>query len=171
MAIHIDYLRYYKPQKHLMIPYHRFAEASHAAAAHAAAAHAVVMVAAVVEEGVAINPSATGSTRFITQTEFNNITPLADRLGATTLNTEGIHYIQTNYAMPVGYQGLRLGLNASELHYTVIEDSFSAVQAQAATRMAHETIPVCGSKPVCNSEPSYTKVLRTKPTKAHAMIT
>jgi hemolysin activation/secretion protein len=36
--------------------------------------------------------------------------------------------------MPVGYKGLRLGINASDLHYTVIEDNFSAVQAQGGFR-------------------------------------
>ena len=52
----------------------------------------------------------------------------ADSIGLTTLKTEGTKYVRTSYLLPVGNNGLRLGVNANYLEYKVVAKEFEVAK-------------------------------------------
>lgn len=71
----------------------------------------------------------TGENRLVGQIIINSLNPWADRITLTSVNTEGMDYASLSYAIPIGYQGFRVGFSTGHLQYKVVEDSFSNVQA------------------------------------------
>ena len=51
---------------------------------------------------------------------------IGDQLAANIIHSEGSDYARLAYSLPVGYDGLRLGVNASRLDYKVITPEFAA---------------------------------------------
>ena len=51
---------------------------------------------------------------------------IGDQLAANIIHSEGSDYARLAYSLPVGYDGLRLGVNASRLDYKVITPEFKA---------------------------------------------
>lgn len=62
----------------------------------------------------------TGSNRVTANLSINSPAGRGDLVNATALHTEGSDYGRIAYTWPYGFNGLRLGLNASELSYKVI---------------------------------------------------
>jgi len=52
----------------------------------------------------------------------------ADSIGLTSLKTEGTTYVRTSYLLPVGNNGLRLGVNATYLEYKVVAEEFETAK-------------------------------------------
>lgn len=52
----------------------------------------------------------------------------ADSIGLTSLKTEGTTYVRTSYLLPVGNNGLRLGVNATYLEYKVVAKEFEVAK-------------------------------------------
>lgn len=64
----------------------------------------------------------TGAERLSANVTLDNPGRYGDQLGANIAATEGSLYGRLSYTFPVGYDGLRLGLNASRLEYRLIGD-------------------------------------------------
>ena len=70
----------------------------------------------------------TGAARLMLNTNLNSPTHWGDLLNANLLKSEGSNYARLNYSVPVGYMGLRAGVHASSLNYSLI-GSFSSLGA------------------------------------------
>ncbi|MCS6243905.1 MAG: ShlB/FhaC/HecB family hemolysin secretion/activation protein [Opitutus sp.] len=71
---------------------------------------------------------ATGSERVTATVFLNSPLQLGDQLGANLMHSEGSDYARLAYSAPVGYDGLRLGINASRLEYDVVTAEFAAAK-------------------------------------------
>ena len=68
----------------------------------------------------------TGPQRLTANAFLNSPLKMGDQLSANLVHTEGSNYARLAYALPVGHDGLRLGINASRLNYQVITPEFAA---------------------------------------------
>ena len=50
----------------------------------------------------------------------------AESIGLTTLKTDGTKYARTSFIMPVGNNGLKLGVNANYLEYEIVADEYQS---------------------------------------------
>ena len=64
----------------------------------------------------------TGSDQFSLASNINSPFSFGETLSLQTMATKGILYIKGGITTPVGYSGLKLGLNASAMKYDVITD-------------------------------------------------
>ena len=69
---------------------------------------------------------ATGSERFTVNAFVNSPLKMGDQLTANLIHSQGSDYARVAYTAPVGYDGLRLGVNASRLDYDVVTSEFAA---------------------------------------------
>jgi len=72
----------------------------------------------------------TGKNRIAANFAVNSLLGMGDQLSINTMATEGSEYIRLAQAVPVGYSGLRVGVNTSHLKYRLITQDYSALQAK-----------------------------------------
>lgn len=72
----------------------------------------------------------TGKNRIAANVAVNSLLGMGDQLSINTIATEGSEYIRVAQAVPVGYSGLRMGVNTSHLKYKLISQDYSALQAK-----------------------------------------
>lgn len=77
---------------------------------------------------------ATGSNRLTANLSSNSPTGRGELLSLNLLHTQGSDYARAALTAPVGYNGLRLGVSASALAYTVIEGPSANTAAQVSGR-------------------------------------
>ena len=70
----------------------------------------------------------TGVHRGLATFVMNNPLSRGDQLSLTALKSEGVNFGMVNYEMPIGFDGLRMGLKYSELNYEVILDDFDSTE-------------------------------------------
>ena len=75
----------------------------------------------------------TGSERISTSVSLNNPGGWGDALQVQTVNTKGSSYSRAAYSVPVGLQGWRLGVHASDMRYELV-GSFAALQASGSAQ-------------------------------------
>jgi hemolysin activation/secretion protein len=68
----------------------------------------------------------TGALRLTFSTMLSSPLKIGDQLTANLIHSEGSDYARVAYSLPIGYDGLRLGVNASRLDYEVIAPEFKA---------------------------------------------
>jgi hemolysin activation/secretion protein len=71
----------------------------------------------------------TGDTRINALGALNSPLHAGDQLFANAVHSEGLNYGFIDYSVPVGYSGLRAGINASALNYDLIGDDFASLDA------------------------------------------
>ncbi|MDP1524478.1 MAG: ShlB/FhaC/HecB family hemolysin secretion/activation protein [Rhodocyclaceae bacterium] len=75
----------------------------------------------------------TGRERVTANASLNSPLQIGDQVIANLVHTEGSDYIRLAYTAPVGYDGLRLGVNASRMDYKVISEEFKAARITGAS--------------------------------------
>ena len=88
----------------------------------------------------------TGNVRFLGYVNVNNLLFGGDTLSTQVLSTEGSKYIRLGNSVPLGYGGLRLGINASKLNYKVLQ-----LEADLAATGTSETLGLESSYPIVRS--------------------
>lgn len=73
----------------------------------------------------------TGARRLSANLNVNNPAGLADGLQLQALRTDGSGYGRLSYTLPVGLQGARVGLHATDMRYHLV-GNFAALQASGA---------------------------------------
>ena len=73
----------------------------------------------------------TGSTRVSANVSINNPGGWGDVLQVQTVKTEGSRYGHASYSVPIGLQGWRVGVHASDMRYELVGD-FAALQANGS---------------------------------------
>lgn len=91
---------------------------------------------------------ATGRERWGTNATLNSPLKVGDLLGFNLMHTEGSNYSRLAYSVPLGYNGLRLGLNTSNMNYRVISaELLSAnVQGKSSTWGLNAQYPLLRSR-------------------------
>lgn len=72
----------------------------------------------------------TGAARLVGNASVNSLAGFGDQLLANGLLSEGYRYLRLGYTVPVGYDGWRVGANASRLDYRLVADDFKALNAR-----------------------------------------
>lgn len=84
-----------------------------------------------------VGARSTGSTRFTANLNVNSVGGRGEFFGLNLLKTQGSEYSRLTFTVPDGYNGLRLGLNASAMSYKVIDgpgyNSAAQIQGQSGT--------------------------------------
>lgn len=75
----------------------------------------------------------TGASRISASLSVNNPTGSGDALQMQAVATEGSRYGRLAYTLPVGLQGVRVGLHASDMRYKLV-GSFAALQASGSAQ-------------------------------------
>ena len=75
----------------------------------------------------------TGASRVSASVSVNNPAGLGDALQVQAVRTDGSRYARVAFSVPVGLDGWRLGVHASDLRYNLI-GSFAALQASGAAQ-------------------------------------
>jgi hemolysin activation/secretion protein len=68
----------------------------------------------------------TGEQRLTANAFLNSPLKLGDHLATNLIHSKGSDYARLAYSLPVGHDGLRLGINTSRLNYKVITSEFAA---------------------------------------------
>ena len=63
----------------------------------------------------------TGSNQLSLATSINSPSSIGDQIVFQGMKTQGIDYGRISYSLPLGYSGLRVGMNASKMRYETIE--------------------------------------------------
>lgn len=89
----------------------------------------------------------TGADRLSVNLSVNSPARAGDALGINALKTQGTEYQRLSYSVPVGYDGLRVGVHASNLNYQVVE-GFDTLNlfGKATTRGLDITYPLIRSQ-------------------------
>ena len=96
----------------------------------------------------------TGANRLSANVFLNSPMGWGDLLGLNLLATAGSGYVRGSETVPLGHNGLKLGLNASSLSYHLVSQDFSALNASGvATSFGLEL-----SYPLIKSRPSSVTV-------------
>jgi hemolysin activation/secretion protein len=77
----------------------------------------------------------TGAQRISASVSLNNGTGWGDALQLQAVATQGSRYGRLAYTLPVGLQGVRLGVHASDMRYHLV-GSFAALQASGSAQSA-----------------------------------
>jgi hemolysin activation/secretion protein len=90
----------------------------------------------------------TGADRLSANLNINSPARLGDALGLNALKTQGIEYQRLSYSVPLGYDGWRAGLHASNLHYQVTAAEFASLNpyGTATTRGVDVSYPLVRSQ-------------------------
>ena len=75
----------------------------------------------------------TGSTRTTANLTVNNPAGWGDALQLQGMRSDGSHYGHLAYTWPIGFEGWRAGLHASDMHYDLL-GSFAALQASGSAK-------------------------------------
>lgn len=78
-------------------------------------------------------PRATGRERFTANAFLNSPLKIGDQVIANLVHTEGSDFIRLAYSAPVGYDGLRLGINTTRQDYDVITSEFAAAKINGSS--------------------------------------
>jgi hemolysin activation/secretion protein len=70
---------------------------------------------------------ATGPERLYVNLNINSPAHLGDAMAINAIKSQGINYERIAYAVPLGYQGWRIGLHASNLTYRVITNEYASL--------------------------------------------
>lgn len=89
-----------------------------------------------------------GAERLSVNLNVNSPARLGDALGLSALKTQGIDYQRLSYSVPVGYDGWRAGLHASNLNYKIVAAEFASLNpfGQASTRGVDVSYPLVRSQ-------------------------
>ena len=89
-----------------------------------------------------------GAERLSVNLNVNSPARMGDALGINALKTQGIQYQRLSYSVPVGYDGWRVGLHASNLNYQIVAAEFAALNpfGQATTRGVDVSYPLVRSQ-------------------------
>lgn len=90
---------------------------------------------------------ATGPVRYQANASFLSPLGVGDRIDLGLLHSNGTDYGRLSFNKPIGYSGLRMGINASALKYDVIAGAALSQQPKGTA----ETLQVEGSYPVYRS--------------------
>jgi hemolysin activation/secretion protein len=71
----------------------------------------------------------TGPQRVIASASLNDRIGFGDRTDALLLHSRGSDYASVGFSMPIGSDGLRVGINGSHLSYDIITKEFAALDA------------------------------------------
>jgi len=90
----------------------------------------------------------TGADRLSVNLNINSPARMGDAVGINALKTQGIEYQRLSYSVPVGNDGFRAGLHASNLRYQVIAPEFATLNpfGNATTRGLDLSYPVLRSQ-------------------------
>lgn len=88
----------------------------------------------------------TGDKRLGASANLDNGTGRGDQAALNSLVSEGSTYLKLSYALPLGNDGLRVGLNTSWMRYRLLHE-FAALQAQGDAR----SVGLSGSYPLVRS--------------------
>ncbi len=79
---------------------------------------------------------ATGAEQLTVAAYLNSPLKFGDQLVANFIHAQGSDFLRLAYSAPVGYSGLRVGVNASSLAYDVITPEFAAakIKGQSSTK-------------------------------------
>jgi hemolysin activation/secretion protein len=90
----------------------------------------------------------TGADRLSVNLNVNSPARLGDALGLNALKTQGVEYQRLSYSVPVGYDGWRAGLHASNLNYKIVADEFASLNpfGKATTRGWDASYPLVRSQ-------------------------
>ena len=72
----------------------------------------------------------TGHNRIALNLAINSPFGMGDQFTANTLSTKGSEYIRMAQTVPIGYSGLKAGVNLSHLNYRLITQDYSALMAR-----------------------------------------
>jgi hemolysin activation/secretion protein len=90
---------------------------------------------------------ATGSARYQANASFLSPLGIGDRVDLGLLHSKGTDYARLSFNRPMGYSGLRMGINASALKYDVIAGAALSLNPEGTA----ETLQMEGSYPVYRS--------------------
>ena len=79
-----------------------------------------------------MGPRSTGQARIGTNFNINSPFKWGDQVNLSALHTHGSDYLRLAYSLPVGLEGLRIGLNGAKLKYDLISSDLSALQASGS---------------------------------------
>ena len=88
----------------------------------------------------------TGNVRLLGYVNVNNLFFSGDTVSTQVLATEGSEYIRLSNSVPVGYEGLRLGINVSKLNYKILQ-----LEADLAATGTSETLGLESTYPIVRS--------------------
>ena len=89
----------------------------------------------------------TGPVRYQANASFLSPLGLGDRIDLGLLHSNGTDYGRLSFNRPIGYSGLRMGINASALKYDVIAGAALSLNPEGTA----ETLQIEGSYPVYRS--------------------
>lgn len=82
----------------------------------------------------------TGSPRFTGSVSANAPLGRGERFRFNWLLTEGTRYARTEVSMPIGYDGWRIGVDASYLDYRIVNDDFASLGLEGNSSVFGSTI-------------------------------
>jgi hypothetical protein len=71
----------------------------------------------------------TGAARIGTNLNLNDPIKIGDQLSFSAQHTHGSDYYRLSYAIPIGYDGLRIGVNGAHLDYNLITANLASLDA------------------------------------------
>ncbi|WP_018410024.1 ShlB/FhaC/HecB family hemolysin secretion/activation protein [Methyloversatilis thermotolerans] len=73
---------------------------------------------------------------------------IGDLVSIHAIHSQGLDYARVGYSVPIGHDGLRLGVNGSTLHYSLVSPEFSALNARgkSSTLGLDATYPLIRSR-------------------------
>ena len=84
----------------------------------------------------------TGSQRLAATAYLESALSLGDQAMVNLIKTEGSTYARVGLTLPLGYTGLRLGVNASHMDYALVAPEFALLDVHGtATTSLHEPLP------------------------------
>ena len=72
----------------------------------------------------------TGAERLLANMALNSPLGMGDLVSANYLHTRGSDYLRTAFTLPVGLDGLRIGINGSLLRYRLVSREFDAIDGK-----------------------------------------
>jgi hemolysin activation/secretion protein len=95
-----------------------------------------------------LGPTSIGANRFIGNLNVNSPLGVGDLLSGVYLATSGSNYERLSYSLPVGFDGLRLGINGSAMSYKLVSGQFQSLGAtgQTSTGGLEALYPIIRSK-------------------------
>ena len=90
--------------------------------------------------------NSTGATRLSSNINGNSLLGLGDLSTLNAIATEGSTYVRLGATLPVGNNGLRIGLNVSDMRYRVLTAQFSAFRGDSNVYGADISYPLVRSR-------------------------
>jgi hemolysin activation/secretion protein len=100
---------------------------------------------------------ATGTARASLTAILESLAGGGDQARADLVHTQGSDYLRLAVGVPLGFDGLRAGVNASALHYRLVADEFAPLQASGQSRSIGAEL----SYPIWRAREANLRVLAT----------